>query len=185
MLAGSLLVGTLVYYNFFDKATNDEIVIYGEGDMCPSLEIPVYNGEGEYTESFNPGENKGKVTVINFWGVWCPGCIKELPYFDQIAEDFYGTADVIAIHTYDQMDESDEYIEEHFPNSKMIFGVDRLIKDGDTTSGEYLYTTFGGSGTYPITVIVSPNGKIAFYQPNELDYDTLLVLIMAAMADSE
>ena len=185
VLAGSLLIGTLVYYNFIDKVMKDEMVIYGEGDMCPDLEISVYNGEGKYTEKYNPADNKGKVVIINFWGVWCPGCIKELPYFDQIAEDFYGTADVIAIHTFDQMDESDEYIDENFPDSKIIFGVDRLIKEGDSTSGEYLYTTLGGSGTYPITVIVSPNGKIAFYQPNELDYDTLLVLIMAAMADSE
>lgn len=177
----SLLVGTLVYYNVIDKADSGEITVFGEGDMCPSLDIPIYNGEGEYSGSFDPADNKGKVTVINFWGVWCPGCIKELPYFDQIATDFYGTVDIVAIHTFDQMDESDEYIEENFPNSKMMFGVDKLVKDGDVTSGEYFYKSLGGTGTYPITLIVDPNGKIFTLQQSELDYDTLLVLIMAAM----
>lgn len=184
-LAGALLASTLIYYNVFDKATNDELVIYKVGDQCPSIEIPVYNGEGEYTESFNPAKNNGKVTVINFWGVWCPGCIKELPYFDQIAEDFYGVADVIAIHTFDQMDESDEYIEENFPESKMLFGVDRLVEDGDGTSGEYFYTMLGGTGTYPITIVVDPNGEIYTLQQTELDYDTLMIFIMAALSNAE
>jgi thiol-disulfide isomerase/thioredoxin len=181
----AVLVSALVYYNVIDKAEPDELVIYDVGDECPAFEIPVYNGDGEYTDSFNPAENKGKVTVINFWGVWCPGCIKELPYFDQIAEEFDGVVDVIAIHTFDQMDESDEYIEEHFPDSKMLFGVDRLVKDGDTTSGEYFYTSLGGTGTYPITVIVDPNGEIFTLQQTELDYSTLAVLIMAALANAD
>jgi thiol-disulfide isomerase/thioredoxin len=181
----SLLVSALVYYNFIDKPIDESFKIYGEGDMCPSLEIPIYNGEGEYTESFNPMDNKGKVTIINFWGVWCPGCIKELPYFDQIASDFYGEVDVIAIHTFDQMEESDEYIEENFEGSKILFGVDRLTKEGDTTSGEYLYTTLGGTGTYPITIIVDPSGEIFSLQQTELDYDTLLVLVMAAMSNAQ
>ena len=181
----SLLVGSLVYFNFIDKPADDSVRIFGEGDQCPSLSIPIYNGEGEYTESFDPSANNGKVTIINFWGVWCPGCIKELPYFDQIATDFAGTADVIAIHTFDQMEESDEYIEEHFKDSKIKFGVDRLVKDGDVTSGEYLYTTLGGTGTYPITIIVDPNGEIYSLQQTELDYDTLLILVMAAMSNAQ
>ena len=181
----SLLVASLVYYNFIDKPKGDELVIYGEGDMCPSLNIPIYNGEGEYTESYDPTSNKGRVTIINFWGVWCPGCIKELPYFDQIATDFSDVVDVVAIHTFDQMEESDEYIEKNFPDSKILFGVDRLVKDGDATSGEYLYTTLGGTGTYPITIIIDPNGEIFSFQPNELDYDTLFILVMSALANAE
>ena len=185
VIAMSLLIGTLVYYNFIDKPADTALKIYGEGDTCPSLDISIYNGEGEYTEAFDPAKNNGKVTVINFWGVWCPGCIKELPYFDQIATDLEDMVDVVAIHTFDQMDESDEYIEQNFPESKILFGVDRLVKDGDTTSGEYLYTTLGGTGTYPITIIVDPSGEIFSLQQNELDYDTLLVLVMAAMSNGQ
>ena len=181
----SMLVGALVYYNFIDTPKSDELIIYKEGDQCPSFKIPVYNGEGEYTEIYDPAENKGKVTVINFWGVWCPGCIKELPYFNQVATDYEDIVDVIAIHTFDQMDESDEYIEEHFPDSKIIFGVDRLIKEGDLTSGEYFYTSLGGTGTYPITIIVDPNGEIFTLQQSELDYETLELFVLAAMASAD
>ena len=176
----SVLAGALVYYNVIDKPKGDELIIYKEGDTCPSLDIPTYNGSGEYTGRFDPSANKGKVTVINFWGVWCPGCIKELPHFDQIASEYPDIVDIVAIHTFDQMDESDEYIEENFPNSDMIFGVDRLVKEGDPTSGEYLYTTLGGTGTYPITIIVDPNGKIFSLIQSELTYDELFVYIMSA-----
>ena len=83
------------------------------------------------------------------------------------------------------MDESAGYIEENFPDSKMMFGVDRLVKEGDATSGEYFYTTLGGTGTYPITIIVDPNGEIFTLQQTELDYDTLVVFIMAAMSNAQ
>ncbi len=185
VLMVSVLVSALIYCNFFDSSVDDTLVVYKEGDMCPSFEIPIYNGEGEYAESFNLAGNKGKVTVVNFWGVWCPGCIKELPYFDQIATDLEGVVDVVAIHTFDQKEESDEYIEEHFPDSKILFGVDRLIAEGNASMGEYFYKSLGGTGTYPITIIVDPNGKIYSFQPTELDYDTLMILVMAAMSNAQ
>ncbi len=35
--------------------------------------------------------NKSDTTyVINFWATWCKPCIKELPYFDKLAETFTG-----------------------------------------------------------------------------------------------
>ena len=181
----SVLASTLIYCNFFDKSEDDSLKIYTVGDMCPDFDIPIYNGAGEYTESFNPADNKGKVTIINFWGVWCPGCKKELPDFDRIATDFADDVDIVAIHTFDQMEESDEYIEEHFPNSKMLFGVDHLVKEGNASSGEFFYKSLGGTGTYPITIIVDPNGEIYSFEPSELDYDTLAILIMAAMANAQ
>ena len=30
--------------------------------------------------------NEDKVYVINFWATWCVPCVKELPYFEEIAE---------------------------------------------------------------------------------------------------
>ena len=183
VLASALLISTVVYCNFFDKKR--ELRVYREGEMCPSLDISVYNGEGEYTESFDPSKNTGKVTVINFWGVWCPGCIKELPYFDQIATEFKDSVTVIAIHTHDQREDSDKFIEREYPDSDMLFGVDELFDESDPTSPEYFYTTLGGTGTYPITIILDEDGKIFTLQTNELEYAVLKMLIMGAMASND
>ena len=183
ILMVSILASALIYCNFFDKPR--ELIVYREGDVCPSLDISVYNGEGEYTESFDPSENSGKVTIINFWGVWCPGCIKELPYFDQIATEFKDTVTVIAIHTNDQREDSDEFIEENYPDSDMLFGVDELFDESDPTSPEYFYTSLGGTGTYPITIILDEDGRIFTLQTTELEYEVLKMLVYGAFANND
>lgn len=33
---------------------------------------------------------EGKVTVLHFWGTWCPPCREEFPEFVKVAEDFNG-----------------------------------------------------------------------------------------------
>ena len=178
----SVLASTLIYCNFFDK---QDMKVYKEGELCPTLSIPVYDGESAYSETFDPSKNTGKVTVINFWGVWCEGCKRELPYFDQIASEYKDKVTVIAIHTFDQMDESYAYIEEHFPDSDMLFGVDKLSVDGDKSSPEYFYTTLGGTGSYPITIILDEDGKIFSLQTNELEYGPLKFLIEGAFAAND
>ena len=158
----------------------EKIKTYCEGDIFPNVSIPVYDGDGEYSEMFDPKADKSTVTVIYFWGVWSPQCIKELTCFDQIASHFSHIVDVVAIHSFDQMDESDEYIDEHYSESKIRFGVDHLAYDCDNTV-EYLYTTCGGNGNYPLTIIIDPHGEIFHVSHQiEFDYDTLLILIMSA-----
>lgn len=38
-------------------------------------------------------ELQGKVTLVNFWGVWCPPCRYELPHIAQIRLDFAAKPD--------------------------------------------------------------------------------------------
>jgi hypothetical protein len=37
---------------------------------------------------FSSESLKGKVAVINFWGVWCSPCVREAPQVQQFAEEF-------------------------------------------------------------------------------------------------
>ncbi len=48
-----------------------------------TLEVYDYNG-------LKPLINKkdDKVHVVNFWATWCAPCVKELPYFEAIKEDY-------------------------------------------------------------------------------------------------
>jgi thiol-disulfide isomerase/thioredoxin len=50
-----------------------------------ALEIPVVDFSG-----LNPlfNQDDGKIRVINFWATWCAPCIKELPYFEEVAEKY-------------------------------------------------------------------------------------------------
>ncbi len=33
-------------------------------------------------------KNDGKTYVINFWATWCAPCVKELPYFEKLKEEY-------------------------------------------------------------------------------------------------
>ena len=50
-------------------------------------------------ESVSFDESTGKITILNFWGVWCPYCLYEMPALDEIANDFSDKVTVIAVHS--------------------------------------------------------------------------------------
>ena len=33
-------------------------------------------------------QSKEQVVVVNFWATWCAPCVRELPYFEQLRQDF-------------------------------------------------------------------------------------------------
>jgi thiol-disulfide isomerase/thioredoxin len=63
---------------------NDESVkkeVASEND----LKLEIYDFEG-----LKPllTKNDGKVYVVNFWATWCAPCVKELPYFEKLRENY-------------------------------------------------------------------------------------------------
>ncbi len=47
------------------------------------LEVYDYNGFKKFLN-----KKDGKVYIINFWATWCVPCVKELPYFEKINEQY-------------------------------------------------------------------------------------------------
>ncbi len=176
LLMIALLGTALVYYNFINKATPPAEVGNQVGDACPSYSIPLFDENGLSGESFDAANNQGNVTVINFWGTWCPGCIKELPYFDKVASDYSGRVTVIAIHTDLVFDTAADYVNEHFKDSKMLFG-----KDTPSSYTDEYYTMLGGTDTYPMTLIVNSEGVITATIPHELTEEELRELVEDAL----
>ena len=176
VLMVALLAGALVYYNVIDKpapvAVGNQV-----GDECPGYELPLFDENGFTGESFNPADNKGKITVINFWGTWCGGCVKELPYFDRIATEFEHSVTVIAVHTDLDFDTAPAYVEEHYKDSLMLFGKDELSDPDDRYSPDKYYTALGGVDQYPITIILDEQGVIVATIMQDTTYDELKEII--------
>ena len=161
------LVGTLVYANFIHKEAELEAV--AEGDKCPALDFSVVGEDLTINTEFY----QGKVLVINFWGTWCGPCKAELPYFDQIADNYEGMVDVIAVHTVLDKDTAEAYIDTNFPSSNIKWVFDKPI---DSTS-DYYYKLFGGKGDYPMTVIIDRKGVIQYIIRGSVTYDELTMFI--------
>ncbi len=179
-----LMAVTLVYYNFIDKPTRTQIEVGNKvGDLCYGMELEIFTQDGLTGRYFNPTENKEKITIINFWGTWCSGCVKELPYFDQIATDYKDTVTVVAVHTdLDFADTAADYVKEKYPVSDMIFVKDVLSDPSDDLSPNVYYTSLGGLGSYPMTVILDEDGVIIFTTLKGMEYDELKEIVDTQLA---
>lgn len=148
------------------------------GNYCYTRDITTLKQEnGTLVDDyvFNLSKNKGKVTIINFWGYWCTPCKQELPYFNQIQEKYKDDVTVIAIHqgstfkTGNKMETYNVSQTYDFINSNSNFSI---LWGYDDTDDSY-YSMLGGSSTYPISIIVDQNGIVAFTRIGSLSYDEL------------
>ncbi len=163
----ALLVGTLVYHNFIDvdgkETAGISFVPIQMGDLSPNVDIKLFDENGETGESFNPAKSEKKLTVVNFWGTWCSGCVHELPWFKNLADAYKDEIDVIAIHTVLDYEDANggapAWLEkEGYADTAMLFGKDVPLAEG---SNEDLYfKMFGGKSSYPITVFIY-EGKVS------------------------
>ncbi len=137
------------------------------GNTVISKEIATISKDGKI-ESFNINEHRGKIVIINFWATWCGPCVQELPYFEQIYEEYKDKLEVIAIHdggTYDK-DSTLEFINEELRKN---YGITWAYDDED---GSY-FKSLGGGDTLPMTVIVDENGIITYNSPKSVTYESL------------
>jgi thiol-disulfide isomerase/thioredoxin len=98
---------------------------------------------------------KGKVVVINFWGVWCGPCVKEMPEIQELATKYKSDGDV-AILTFDSRDDP-VTVKKFIADRKYDFPV--LMAD---SYSENLRKIHDGDETYPTTLFVDKKGKISF-----------------------
>jgi peroxiredoxin len=61
-------------------ASNEGIQV---GNVAPDFQLPNLDYE---TISLN--ELRGKPVILNFWATWCPACIDEMPYLQEIHEKY-------------------------------------------------------------------------------------------------
>ena len=63
-----------------------------------------------------------------------------------------------------------DFIAKYYPESLITFAKDYTDPQ---TNGEGYYTTLGGRGTYPYTVIIDANGTITHIFVEALEYEDL------------
>ncbi len=177
----SVLIGAVVYYWNQPDLTNPNPGIVTEdrgnqeGDLCYNYDLEIVTKDGASGETLDPTAT-GNITIINFWGTWCTPCVAELPYFQQIAEEYGEKVTVVAIHSAQSKETAPAYIGKYYPDSPVVFSWD----NGEGFTGEY-YTALGGRGTYPYTVVLDEKGiiqKIFFssvtYEDLQIEVDKIL-----------
>ena len=185
-LAIAVLIAALVYYNFF--APTAPVSGLQPGDDCPDFTLSVVfdnkgarGDDGKKIESFTVSECKGKVTVINYWYTTCGPCVAELPSFNRIKDEFGDSIVMVAVHAWGM--ESNRKIQEFIDaanNDKESWTNYSIMFALDTAQS---YTTLGGNGSYPMTVILNAEGKITHIQQTTLNETMLRANINEALND--
>lgn len=93
---------------------------------------------------------KGKVVVVDFWATWCVDCIKEIPSYNDLYEKYKDKGVQFVGITVESGTLED--IKPKVAEFKMKYPV--LI------GTEQLYQDFGNSMGFPMTYVVTQNGKI-------------------------
>ena len=175
-----VLAVALIYYNFIDVNVEGPEG-YEIGETCPDFTLELFDETGKNGAIFNPSANTGKITVLNFWGIWCGPCKQELPDFEQIATDYKNQVTVVALHTRLGQEDAPDYIEKNFKDANMLFAYD--IEYPDDEMVDNYYTMFGGSGTYPMSVIIDGEGVIIDIIYDTVHYDELKSVIDGILND--
>ena len=110
-----------------------------------------------------------KIYVINFWATWCAPCVKELPYFEKINQDYKDQNVTVLLVSLDFPKQVAKrlipFINKNKLQSKVILlddiNEDVWIKKIDST----------WSGAIPVTLIYNKN-KRKFYKQS-FDFITL------------
>lgn len=178
---GVILASALIYFNFIHK---DPVVPSGNavGDACPSDELLIVDENGISTDRIDPTEYTGKVTVINFWGTWCTPCVQELPHFDQIASEYKNTVNVYAVHSTLLNSTAQEYIEQYYKDSNMIFVLDEKLDPNSKTSPDAYFNALGGTDSWPMTLVLDRNGIIVTHVTGAISHDELKNAVEEALS---
>jgi thiol-disulfide isomerase/thioredoxin len=100
--------------------------------------------------SISSEEMRGKVIAINFWGVWCHWCVKEMPEYQQLSDKYVKDKDVLILTINNDGD--NDMVTKWMKDKKYNFAV--LIDDNYNSSVDV--------NSYPTTFFVDRQGHIAF-----------------------
>lgn len=157
-----LLAAVLVFVNLPDGTPAPEGADIG--DRLSDFRVDCADG-GEFRLS----EYRGKVVVINLWATWCTPCVRELPSFDRLQREHPEEVAVLALHVQPVTTDVQEWLSAY--SYEIPFAV-----DGDGSLGSLL----NASTVLPQTVIVDPDGLVAYNQSGALSYEDLLELVNEA-----
>ena len=162
----AVLFGAFAYFWNQEETVAGEVAV---GNRCPGYAMAVVDGNGLTGDTINPAGTR-QVTVLNFWGTWCTPCVNELPYFDRIATEYADRVTVVAAHGMATAT-APAYIAEHYPETNIVFANDYIPEGGAIENG--YYTTLGGRGTYPYTLVMDKQGVITEIFHSSVTYEML------------
>ena len=142
------------------------------GNVCYNAQLPIITADGIQDKTVDP-TSFGKVTVINFWGTWCPPSVTDMSYFDAVANKYGDQIAVVAVHGI-MPQTAPAFIAKNYANSPIVFVA-------DTGANENEYSNQMGGGAYPYTVVINEKGIITHMFRQSITQEQLETAVLEAM----
>lgn len=140
----------------------DSVIEYKPGmPMKEGVAAPDFTGELIDGTSITLSELQGKPVIINFWATWCGPCVKEMPAFERLKNDFGDKIGILAVNCGDDAQTVKDFVEENGYTFPVVLDEEYSIS--------MLYPT----NSIPYTVVLDAEGKVSHISTGALDADTM------------
>lgn len=149
--------------------TSDEngVALAPTAPAMPSLDYPASDFTAQTLDggSVTLSDYRGRVVFLNFWGTWCPPCVRELPALEQFASE-QGEDGAVVLASNDT--ENADIINTFFADEGITLNNVRVLLDSDSK----VYRRFV-IPVMPTTYIIDKTGMVRYVKYGEMTLDTM------------
>lgn len=112
---------------------------------APDFDLPVLSGESATLATY-----KGEFVLLNFWATWCPPCLEEMPYIEEVYQKYKDRGFTVVAISSDEEGESvvAPFIEELNLTFPVLLDTDKAV------SSVY------GAHNLPMSFILNRDGEV-------------------------
>ncbi len=129
-----------------------------------TISLPNLKGEMQSLSKW-----QGKTLIINFWATWCPPCLKEIPDFMALQDEFKDkNIQFIGIALEDQ---------QTIATYQAEININYPILIAEFTGAQIARSWGNALNIVPFTVVINPQGEIIHRQMGEFSRQQVLSII--------
>ena len=128
---------------------NSESTTRVEQEDTDAMMAPDFTLEDIYGMPLTLSSFRGTYVVLDFWGSWCPWCIKGIPEMKEYYKKYSGKFEIIGIDCNDPVEKW----------KAAVANYDMPWKHVYNPKGSRLAQQYGVQG-YPTKIIIDPKGRV-------------------------
>lgn len=141
--------------------------------ICSSISlqaqtIPAYNSEALNARLASSNDT---VYVVNYWATWCIPCVKELPYFEKLAEKYKDQKVKVLLVNFDFKEQYPKGIANFVAKKKLTTEV---VWFSESKPNDFIPKIAPEwSGALPATTFSAQKGKKRVFEEGEVNFEFL------------
>ncbi|MCR5417256.1 MAG: redoxin domain-containing protein [Pseudobutyrivibrio sp.] len=170
-----------------EEASDEEDTVEESSEEASDTETevmpaPDFSLVDQYGETHSLEDYRGKIIFLNFWATWCPPCKAELPYIQELYEEYQAleNPDVVFLGvTFPGFgsEQDEEGVKQFLEDNGYTFPV---LMDTEASLAMPYYIS-----AYPTTYLIDPEGNVLGYVPGGMTKDIMEDVINQAREASK